>query len=732
MTTLLITPNPDRKTAKFKGTIAAGEHVAVTIKDGAEWDEEGLTLRVIDFTTMRTLAVFPRPAEVLEDGEEPDAWETTQSGDLTCTLNLNTVRMVNAARHMIHVPVLFVLGNSDEDSRTLYVRDRYEVELWPERIGDDVPYDLDKWPKQIDEWTDQMEAWARQMQAFDAALTAEAEARASGDAPLSGQVINTNTANALRQAVKTIGAALGATMRVLAVCAALPLLGATVQTAPLGGLDLDQNPSVVTNVTFEGLLTEHQDISGKADKTNTYTKAETGAAITNATPGIVSNTVTKAFVEGLGIASEETDPTVSLVNITDGSKRLTVKGASATIDNVYFNNWQGNRWTRIFINGEWADFPHTASEIGATTPADIPPIVSNVVTKTYVEGLGISSEETDPVWSADKSNYATLYYANSAASNAVTPVSNKVEETSAIVNTWETYWGGTNVVMEVTNYYGNTTGTLPRLRIREYRDGAWTNVWDEVDKFNVCKAEILHDVAQSNETERAVASTNYAPIAWGRVTDKGTPNPETNTTYMTSPQTYFGGGTEYQRIAVGSGAVCVLVDKGALAHTAGEPGTFRFQDDGGTNYFGFAKSDSYTIGCRTDGIVVGTGNLITLRYDVIMAGTDVPVVYWKESLSGTTPWAQLNNVDGTAASGAPHTVTWLQEGGSYYANINCGSSPSGFFKAETSVAGDVVFETNMKARLGGGVECTNTATHAVGVIRPSYNGSTVTWTWSAR
>ena len=143
MTTLLITPNPDRKTAKFKGTIAAGEHVAVTIKDGAEWDEEGLTLRVIDFTTMRTLAVFPRPAEVLEDGEEPDAWETTQSGDLTCTLNLNTVRMVNAARHMIHVPVLFVLGNSDEDSRTLYLRDRYEVELWPERIGDDVPYDLD-------------------------------------------------------------------------------------------------------------------------------------------------------------------------------------------------------------------------------------------------------------------------------------------------------------------------------------------------------------------------------------------------------------------------------------------------------------------------------------------------------------------------------------------------------------------------------------------------------------
>lgn len=311
MTTLLITPNPDRKTAKFKGTIAAGEHVAVTIKDGAEWDEEGLTLRVIDFTTMRTLAVFPRPAEVLEDGEEPDAWETTQSGDLTCTLNLNTVRMVNAARHMIHVPVLFVLGNSDEDSRTLYFRDRYEVELWPERIGDDVPYDLDKWPKQIDEWTDQMEAWARQMQAFDAALTAEAEARASGDAPLSGQIINTNTTNALRQAVKTIGAALGATMRVLAVCAALPLLGAIVQTAPLGELDLDQNPSVVTNVDLSGLITEHQDISGKADKTNTYTKAEADAAL-----GAFASTGTVARATVYGTPTRWTDATGCVWEVT--------------------------------------------------------------------------------------------------------------------------------------------------------------------------------------------------------------------------------------------------------------------------------------------------------------------------------------------------------------------------------------------------------------------------------
>lgn len=356
--------------------------------------------------------------------------------------------------------------------------------------------------------------------------------------------------------------------------------------------------------------------------------------------------------------------------------------------------------------------------LGLARTADIAPAISNTVTKSYVESLGIESgiqEESDPVWSAERSSYATTLALGSV---------------SSIVNAWEGYWDGTNVIFEVTNYYGNTSGEIPRLRIKELREGEWQTVWDEANKFTICESNLLHAVGESNRTMRADLASEFAPLAWGSVTDKGSPNVVSNSVWMTSPETYFAGGTEYQRVAVGSGAICVLVDNGAGTYTAGEEGTFRFQDEGGTNYFGFAKSESYTIGCRTDAITV-EGALVTLRYDVIMGGNDVPIVYYRQTLSAGE-WVQLNNSDGTATSGAPYTVTWYTSGGSYYAAINCGSNASGFFKAETSVAGDVVFETNMKARLGGGIECLNTANGTVGVIRPTYNGSTVTWSWSAK
>jgi len=64
--------------------------------------------------------------------------------------------------------------------------------------------------------------------------------------------------------------------------------------------------------------------------------------------------------------------------------------------------------------------------------------------------------------------------------------------------------------------------------------------------------------------------------------------------------------------------------------------------------------------------------------------------------------------------------------------INVGNAPSGFYRATVEVAGEAKFMTNMPADLSGGIICTNTATGANGVIKPTSNGTTVQWTWSAQ
>ena len=203
MTELTITPKTADKTARFKGAVAAGEHVAVTIKGGAAWLGDGngehLSLRVLDLVTGRTLALFPRPPETYEDGDEPeeqDEWDTAgeDDADLFCNLNLNTDRMVNAARHMLRVPVLFVMGAKDEDNpattRTLYFRDRYIVEFWPERVGDDTPYDLDRWPKQIDEWTQLVADWNARLNRMKLAAQRSTDEPPPADVPYTTMTLN--------------------------------------------------------------------------------------------------------------------------------------------------------------------------------------------------------------------------------------------------------------------------------------------------------------------------------------------------------------------------------------------------------------------------------------------------------------------------------------------------------------------------------------------------------------
>lgn len=143
MTELAITPKWKDKEAKFKGVVAAGEHVAVTIQndDGSGGafisDTETLRLNVIDPTSGRLLATFPTP---VEDGETPETW--SESGtQLSCELNLNTVQMLKAVLPASVASLLFVLD--DYENKTLYFKAQHEVAHWPRRRGEEEPLNLD-------------------------------------------------------------------------------------------------------------------------------------------------------------------------------------------------------------------------------------------------------------------------------------------------------------------------------------------------------------------------------------------------------------------------------------------------------------------------------------------------------------------------------------------------------------------------------------------------------------
>lgn len=183
MTSLQITPKWKDKSARFRGTIAAGEHVAVTIAndDGAGnpfiTSTENLRLRVVG-PDGRTLAVFPEP---VPEGETPEAWDTDTT-PLSCTLNLNTVQMLRAVPPAANVPLLFVLD--DFEAKTLFFKDVCEVTHWPRRVGEEEPVDLDGYQDFVEETKQELAGFESRLANAETAVSASAESASSaaGDA----------------------------------------------------------------------------------------------------------------------------------------------------------------------------------------------------------------------------------------------------------------------------------------------------------------------------------------------------------------------------------------------------------------------------------------------------------------------------------------------------------------------------------------------------------------------
>ena len=133
MTSLKITPNFEKKTAKFEGTIAGGERVRVEISDVNKYigGLNSLRLRAVG-SQGETLAQFP-----FENSK--DAW-VQEVGKIICELNLNTDKLLEAVPPASRAMILFVLD--DGKNEVLYFKSFCAVDHWPRKVGEEEPVDL--------------------------------------------------------------------------------------------------------------------------------------------------------------------------------------------------------------------------------------------------------------------------------------------------------------------------------------------------------------------------------------------------------------------------------------------------------------------------------------------------------------------------------------------------------------------------------------------------------------
>lgn len=136
---LTITPNIERKTARIVGIVSAGEKVAVRLVGCSALLTETLRIRVNCLGKM--MAAFPLP-------DTEDAF-TVDGEDLTFTLNLCTKQMLHRFRRLPEMECGFILDDTGADVRQMYFAEPHTILGWPQVPGFDVPIDLSGYADKI-------------------------------------------------------------------------------------------------------------------------------------------------------------------------------------------------------------------------------------------------------------------------------------------------------------------------------------------------------------------------------------------------------------------------------------------------------------------------------------------------------------------------------------------------------------------------------------------------------
>ncbi len=183
MSELIITPNFDKKTAKFRGVVAGGEHVSVVLKDCAEIETEGLRVRVLDGRKM--VAIFPHL--------ETDEFAVSEN-DLTFTLNLNTSELLDSLSRLCEKEFFFIIDNPSDGVRRLYADGFHSIKKWKMIEGSDTPVSLDDYQTTIEGFVERLDAVEEKANTSDqkAASALSATSSFQGDIESLGERVSAN------------------------------------------------------------------------------------------------------------------------------------------------------------------------------------------------------------------------------------------------------------------------------------------------------------------------------------------------------------------------------------------------------------------------------------------------------------------------------------------------------------------------------------------------------------